>query len=239
MVPRMKLTRADQVGFEVDQVEISHRFAQKILIPLAGVFKLTPAVLNVFWDHDGPLIAFNRGGALFCNARYFRAWREFRYIPTVTDKSDNADVVAGQRGEAFISWYFTLAHGEFFEVTQRTKADIPELAHNLGECFTTGPGLYFEKWSASANEPLDLSPTPSPRHLPSATSPHSRAFLADKFQNLHTMPLTRSTSRPFRKSIWSLSQSCCQQTQVFSLRRSRRSAHTPVICLASSRAHLD
>lgn len=58
-------------------------------------------MLNVFWDHAGPLIAFNRNGALFCNARYFESWHK-------------EQLDGGQRGEALISWYFTLAHGEFW-----------------------------------------------------------------------------------------------------------------------------
>lgn len=25
-------------------------------------------MINIFWDHEGPTIAFNRGGTIFCNA---------------------------------------------------------------------------------------------------------------------------------------------------------------------------
>ena len=56
-------------------------------------------MINVFWDNEGPLIAFNRNGSLFCNARYYLAWH------------DEA-VQSGQTREALISWYFSLAHGE-------------------------------------------------------------------------------------------------------------------------------
>lgn len=76
-------------------------------------------MLNIFWDTNGPLIAFNRSGALFCNARYFSAWH------------DN-DVVQGRLGEAFISWYFTLAH---------------ELAHNLESAHNASHEFYFSSIS--------------------------------------------------------------------------------------------
>jgi len=35
---------------------------------ISSSYQLAPQVMNVFWDHEGPLIAFNRGGAIFCNA---------------------------------------------------------------------------------------------------------------------------------------------------------------------------
>lgn len=66
----------DQAGFEADQFVVSQRFISAILLPLANVFQLQPSVLRVFWDRQGPLIAFNRNGEMFCNARYYHAWRK-------------------------------------------------------------------------------------------------------------------------------------------------------------------
>lgn len=74
----------DQQSYLADKIAICQRFATEIVMPIAQVFKvrfseglwttsgtdvqLAPPVMNIFWDHEGPLIAFNRGGAIFCNA---------------------------------------------------------------------------------------------------------------------------------------------------------------------------
>ncbi|WVR07080.1 hypothetical protein IAU60_004119 [Kwoniella sp. DSM 27419] len=106
---------ADQSNFLKERMETSQRFATDILLPICRAFNLAPPVMNVFWDHAGPLIAFNRGGTIYCNARYFEAWH-------------NAQCIAGQRNEAFISWYFSVAH---------------ELAHNLESGHNSAHEFYF------------------------------------------------------------------------------------------------
>lgn len=75
----------DQQAYLADKTAICQRFATEVVMPIAQVFKvcygivchirasethgqLAPPVMNIFWDHEGPLIAFNRGGAIFCNA---------------------------------------------------------------------------------------------------------------------------------------------------------------------------
>ncbi|KAK0561704.1 hypothetical protein OC861_005681 [Tilletia horrida] len=68
-----------------------------------GVFKIRPGVLTVFCDSEGPTIAFNRGGAIFLNLRFYLHWHD-------------AKVAAGQPGDAIISVFHSIAH---------------ELAHNL------------------------------------------------------------------------------------------------------------
>lgn len=50
-----------------------------ILRPLKKVYKLPDASLHMFWNERGPVIAFNAGGALFVNLRYFEGWREFSF----------------------------------------------------------------------------------------------------------------------------------------------------------------
>jgi hypothetical protein len=59
---------ADRKLFLSDKMGVIQRFASQILAPLGKVFKLAPEVMSIFWDHDGPAIAFNKGGAIFCNA---------------------------------------------------------------------------------------------------------------------------------------------------------------------------
>ncbi|OWT41907.1 hypothetical protein C362_00273 [Cryptococcus neoformans Bt1] len=102
-----------------DKMEICVRFARDVLIPICQVFLLRPAVINIFWDHEGPTIAFNRGGTIFCNARYFGAWH-------------NDMCIRGQHKEPWISWYFSIAH---------------ELAHNLESAHNASHEFYFSSIS--------------------------------------------------------------------------------------------
>jgi len=50
------------------KLPICERFERNILLPLAKIFGLAPDVISIFWDKEGPTIAFNRGGSLYCNA---------------------------------------------------------------------------------------------------------------------------------------------------------------------------
>jgi len=80
------------------------RLIQAVYRPVGeGVFGIKPGVLNIFCDVEGPTIAFNRGGTIFLNLRFYLALHD--------DKVRN-----GLLGEAIISVYHSLAH---------------ELAHNL------------------------------------------------------------------------------------------------------------
>ncbi|KAJ7647485.1 hypothetical protein FB45DRAFT_893565 [Roridomyces roridus] len=82
---------------------------------LAQVYNLPLTSLHIFYDLDGGLIAFNRGGSIFFNLRYYEAWHD-------------ADVKAGRLQGAYISWYFTLAH---------------EVAHNLVHPHNSEHEFYF------------------------------------------------------------------------------------------------
>jgi hypothetical protein len=49
-----------------------------VLNPLVAVYKIPPSSLHIFADPEGQLVAFNRGGSLFMNLRYYEAWRTSR-----------------------------------------------------------------------------------------------------------------------------------------------------------------
>jgi hypothetical protein len=46
-----------------------------VIRALGRVYALPPTSLHIFYDVAGSLIAFNAGGSLFCNLRYYEAWR--------------------------------------------------------------------------------------------------------------------------------------------------------------------
>lgn len=81
------------------------RFINLIVKPVGvKVFGLKEQTLHVFYDlAPSPLIAFNTGGALFLNLRYYIAWHD-------------SLVLVGNKNDALISTFHTLAH---------------EIAHNL------------------------------------------------------------------------------------------------------------
>ncbi|KIP09762.1 hypothetical protein PHLGIDRAFT_102310 [Phlebiopsis gigantea 11061_1 CR5-6] len=74
-----------------------------IIHPLAKVYGLPTSSLHIFYDLTGGTIAFNRSASIFLNLRFFEAWHD-------------AKVDRREMTEAYVSWYFSLAH---------------EIAHNL------------------------------------------------------------------------------------------------------------
>ena len=91
------------------------RFVTLVLRPVGEVFGVNPASLHVFHDMTGPLIAFNRGGSVFFNLRFFLLWHD-------------AAVSQGHVAEALISNFHSLAH---------------ELAHNLVGPHNAEHSFYF------------------------------------------------------------------------------------------------
>lgn len=104
-----------------------------LLLDVARVFTLAPTSLHIFLNLSGPVIAFNKSGAIFANLRYFS---QLHYDSI--QHNDNSGVVArvgaeagGQeaRAKAFVYWYVTVAH---------------ELAHNLEATHGSAHGFYTE-----------------------------------------------------------------------------------------------
>lgn len=97
-----------------DNKDALRRFIQ-VLVPLSGVYDLPVTRIHIFYDVSGGLIAFNRNASLFFNLRFFQSWHD-------------AEVQSGQLNNAFISWYFTLAH---------------EIAHNIVKPHNSEHEFYF------------------------------------------------------------------------------------------------
>ncbi|KZO98233.1 hypothetical protein CALVIDRAFT_535334 [Calocera viscosa TUFC12733] len=91
------------------------RFSSTIVFLVGEIYGIPQTSLHIFFDLDGPLIAFNRNGSIFLNLRYYEAWHD-------------ADVQRGELSKALISWYFTLAH---------------EIAHNLVQPHNSEHEFYF------------------------------------------------------------------------------------------------
>ncbi|KAL8283592.1 hypothetical protein RQP46_005387 [Phenoliferia psychrophenolica] len=102
-------------SFAQDHLAALTRFVTLVLRPVGEVFQVDPRSLHVFHDLDSPLIAFNRGGAIYFNSRYYFSWHD-------------AEVTRGQLHNALISVYHSLAH---------------ELAHNLVQPHDAQHSFYF------------------------------------------------------------------------------------------------
>ena len=83
--------------------------------PVGEIFGMHLQSLSVFCDTRGPSIAFNRGGSIFLNLRYYLAWHD-------------ADVCAGRLAAPLVSVYFSIAH---------------EIAHNLVSAHNSEHEFYF------------------------------------------------------------------------------------------------
>jgi len=78
------------------------RLIELVYKPLGQIYGIDPRCLHVFSDTKGPTIAFNRGGTIWLNFRFYLVWHD-------------SDVRAGRMADPLISTYFSMAH---------------ELAHN-------------------------------------------------------------------------------------------------------------
>ncbi|KAI6144665.1 hypothetical protein BKA82DRAFT_15653 [Pisolithus tinctorius] len=74
-----------------------------IIITLSEIYRVPTKMLHIFYDVSGGCIAFNRQGIIYLNLRYFEVWHD-------------EQVKTGNRQNARMSWFLTLAH---------------EIAHNL------------------------------------------------------------------------------------------------------------
>ncbi|KAF9280093.1 hypothetical protein BGZ68_007509 [Mortierella alpina] len=105
------------------------RFVRLLMVLAQEVFMLVPETMHVYYDPEGQTIAFNRGGALFFNWRYYVA------LGHDDGAGQSQKVVQGKkisaRDEALIYWFFTMAH---------------ELAHNFVGEHNSKHEFYFSSF---------------------------------------------------------------------------------------------
>lgn len=47
-----------------------------VIRPIRSLYNLPQSSVNIFYDLQGPTIAFNRNASLFLNLRYYESWRK-------------------------------------------------------------------------------------------------------------------------------------------------------------------
>ncbi|RDA92339.1 hypothetical protein CP533_4388 [Ophiocordyceps camponoti-saundersi (nom. inval.)] len=90
-----------------------------LLVEVGGIYSLEPRALHVFYDEAGGTIAFNTGGSIFCNLRFFLQLH-----------ASSVGQAAG-KAEAGMWWWVVLAH---------------ELAHNLVSPHNSEHSFYTESF---------------------------------------------------------------------------------------------
>jgi hypothetical protein len=100
-----------------------------VLTELAQVFGLALPTIQIFYDSQGPTIAFNLSGSLFMNLRYYLALHE----------PQSKAQEASKRKEALIYWFMTLCH---------------ELAHNFVSEHSSEHEFYMSSFAENYLESL-------------------------------------------------------------------------------------
>ncbi|KAG6176145.1 hypothetical protein E4U27_005451 [Claviceps purpurea] len=90
-----------------------------LLVDIAGIYSLSPQVLHIFYDESGGTIAFNTGGSIFCNLRFFL---QLHAAQAQTGRG---------KADAATWWWVVLAH---------------ELAHNLVSTHNSQHSYYTESF---------------------------------------------------------------------------------------------
>jgi len=57
-----------------ENLEVIQRFENILTLLRDKVYKIENSAVSIFYDFDGPLIAFNRDGCIFVNLRVYKQW---------------------------------------------------------------------------------------------------------------------------------------------------------------------
>ncbi|KAM4056298.1 hypothetical protein HRG_003215 [Hirsutella rhossiliensis] len=111
----------DQAQFLSANIGAINTFAA-LLVEVGNIYSLAPRVIHIFYDEAGGTIAFNTGGSIFCNLRFFLQL----HMAQMNGRSPGA-----AKAEAATWWWVVLAH---------------ELAHNLVTPHNSEHSYYTESF---------------------------------------------------------------------------------------------
>ncbi|KAF9091390.1 hypothetical protein BGX27_002024, partial [Mortierella sp. AM989] len=148
---------ADEIKTK-ENLESLARFARLLMILAQDVFGLVPETMHVYYDPEGEAFAFNRGGSLFFNWKYYVALGHDNGAGLAKKQLQGKIVTA--REEGLIYWFFTMAH---------------ELAHNLVVEHNSKHEFYFssfcEQYLPALMTVMAIAPIPETNLAAAATSP--------------------------------------------------------------------
>ncbi|KAF9328391.1 hypothetical protein BGZ91_001028 [Linnemannia elongata] len=130
------------------------RFVKLLMVLAQDVFNLVPETMHVYYDPEGQAIAFNRGGSLFFNWRYYVALGHDDGAGLAKKQVQGKTITA--RDEALIYWFFTMAH---------------ELAHNFVGDHNSKHEFYFSSFCEQYLPALMVAmATKAPAEIATSTS---------------------------------------------------------------------
>ncbi|PNY26469.1 Uncharacterized protein TCAP_03605 [Tolypocladium capitatum] len=133
-----------------------------LLVEIGGIYSLASRVIHIFYDESGGTIAFNSGGSIFCNLRFFLQLHAAQM---------NRQDPGAAKSEAGTWWWVVFAH---------------ELAHNLVSPHNSEHSFYTEsfiqqymgkmiakstEWAAQNGSALPRRPPPPPPASSGANRP--------------------------------------------------------------------
>ncbi|KAF9330531.1 hypothetical protein BG006_006519 [Podila minutissima] len=130
------------------------RFVRLLMVLAQDVFNLVPETMHVYYDPEGSTIAFNRGGALFFNWRYYVALGHDEGAGSGKKQVQGRTITA--RDEAMIYWFFTMAH---------------ELAHNFVGDHNSKHEFYFSSFCEQYLPSLMVAMAKAPESTTAVSSP--------------------------------------------------------------------
>lgn len=140
----------DHMTFLGQNSEAISRF-ETLLRDIADIYGVSPSAIQIHFDEEGPCIAFNTNGSIFCNLRFFLQLHYNKIRDNVGRASADGKV------DAAVWWFVVVAH---------------ELAHNLVAAHDANHSYYtesfvqeyFSKMMAKANSwtqaPAPAAPNP-------------------------------------------------------------------------------
>ncbi|KAI1317537.1 hypothetical protein EDD11_008231 [Mortierella claussenii] len=147
-----------------DNLKSLARFVRLLMVLAQDVFGLVPETMHVYYDPEGQAIAFNRGGALFFNWRYYVALGHDDGAGLAKKQLQGRAVTAREMG--LIYWFFTMAH---------------ELAHNFVGAHDSKHEFYFSSFceeylpalmAAMAAKPLSETTRTEPTNIMDSPVPN-------------------------------------------------------------------
>lgn len=114
----------DHITFLGQNSEAISRF-ENLLRDIADIYGISPSAMQIHFDEEGPCIAFNTKGSIFCNMRFFLQLHYNKIRDNVGRRA------AGSRVEATVWWFVVVAH---------------ELAHNLVAAHDANHSYYTESF---------------------------------------------------------------------------------------------
>ncbi|KAK1599665.1 uncharacterized protein LY79DRAFT_504768 [Colletotrichum navitas] len=124
-----------------------------LLAEVAGIYSLSPRVLNIFYDESGSTIAFNSSGSIFCNLRFFL---QLHANKMTTAQSSEA------KAEAAVWWWVVLAHELAHNLVQPHNSDHSYYTESFIQQYFAKMVVKTTQWTQqAASAPPALPPAPS------------------------------------------------------------------------------